>query len=88
MPLQHVDLGDFHCFLQTDKPRDQIQCEVLPARSAPGHDDALRFARQHERPIHSHPYARIVVGERRDVAPVNGGITINEQPGFAEQHRT
>ena len=88
MPLQHVDLGNLHRFLQADKARDKIEREVLPARSAARHDDALRLTTQHERPIHPDPDARIVVGKRRDIAPMDGRLAIDEQSGLAEQHRT
>ncbi len=44
VPLQHIDPRDFNCFLQPHKAGDEIECQILPARSAAGHDDALGFA--------------------------------------------
>ena len=61
--MQHVDLGHLDRLLEADEARDEIERQILPARAAAGHDDALCLAGQHQRAVGLHLHAGIVVGE-------------------------
>lgn len=70
---------------QSDIAGDEIEREILPARPATRHEHALRLATENERLVGLDPDAFVVPSQRRDIAPVDGGLAIRQQACLAEQ---
>jgi len=86
MPLQHVGFRDFDRFIEPDMPGDEIEGEVRPACAPAGHDQALRLPAQHQRLLEIDLHARIIVGERLDISPMDCRIAIAEQARLSSAH--
>ena len=84
MPLEHIDLGNFHGFLQTDKACNEVECQILPTCASARHDDALCLTSENQCLVRLHSHPRIVVGQCGNIAPVNSCVAVSEKSGLAQ----